>query len=203
VKNRCATEGLRYAGDYFSAELFGRVFWRYGNSAARHPFFLAFFSSWPPTDDCLFLSGQEHGRWATSHVPDMVLPLMTCCLIRTYFSSSSFMTLKDRWVILRYNTGRCAPEIDIFEAERDKVNPTGQVASQSAPFTQDYVYPNARAIYNTNMTVPNSYHGSAAPPESMAFSSSYRDSQRDASYIPPTKHFHYSILLYSQLMGHW
>jgi Beta-glucan synthesis-associated protein SKN1/KRE6/Sbg1 len=64
--------------------------------------------------------------------------------------------------------GRGAPEIDIFEAEKDKVNPTGQVASQSAqfaPFTHDYVYLNDTAdewtIYNTSMTVPNSYRGSA------------------------------------------
>jgi hypothetical protein len=40
--------------------------------------------------------------------------------------------------------GQGAPEIDIFEAERDKDNPTGQVTSQSAkfaPFSHDYVYP--------------------------------------------------------------
>jgi hypothetical protein len=40
--------------------------------------------------------------------------------------------------------GRGAPEIDIFEAERDNDNPAGQVTSQNAqfaPFSHDYVYP--------------------------------------------------------------
>ncbi|KAF8339434.1 beta-glucan synthesis-associated [Amanita rubescens] len=44
-----------------------------------------------------------------------------------------------------FSIGRGAPEIDLFEVEKDKVNPTGQVASQSAqfaPFTHDYVYGN-------------------------------------------------------------
>jgi len=64
--------------------------------------------------------------------------------------------------------GRGAPEIDIFEAEKDKANPTGQVVSQSAqfaPFTHDYIYLNATqnqwTIYDTAMTTPNTYHGSA------------------------------------------
>jgi len=63
--------------------------------------------------------------------------------------------------------GRGAPEIDIFEAEKDKHQTTGQVASQSAqfaPFTHDYLYLNATTdefdIFNQT-TVPNTYHGSA------------------------------------------
>ena len=63
--------------------------------------------------------------------------------------------------------GRGAPEIDIFEAERDKANPTGQVASQSAqfaPFTHDYIYLNDTTdewdIFDPT-TVPNTYRGSA------------------------------------------
>ena len=66
------------------------------------------------------------------------------------------------------STGRGAPEIDIFEIEKDKVNPTGQVASQSAqfaPFTQDYIYGNDTQdefiIYNTSEARPNTYKGSA------------------------------------------
>ncbi|KAF8625530.1 hypothetical protein AX15_005334 [Amanita polypyramis BW_CC] len=64
--------------------------------------------------------------------------------------------------------GRGAPEIDIFEIEKDKANPTGQVASQSAqfaPFTHDYLYGNSSSdqylIYDTTKTRPNPYHGSA------------------------------------------
>lgn len=66
------------------------------------------------------------------------------------------------------NKGRGAPEIDIFEVEKDKVNPTGQVASQSAqfaPFTADYDYSNTTQdqfdIYNTSESRPNTYRGSA------------------------------------------
>lgn len=66
------------------------------------------------------------------------------------------------------NKGRGAPEIDIFEIEKDKANPTGQVASQSAqfaPFTHDYLYGNATSdqyqIYDTTITRPNTYRGSA------------------------------------------
>ena len=48
------------------------------------------------------------------------------------------------------------------------MNPTGQVASQSAqfaPFTQDYIYGNDTQdefiIYNTSEARPNTYKGSA------------------------------------------
>jgi beta-glucan synthesis-associated protein KRE6 len=64
--------------------------------------------------------------------------------------------------------GRGSPEIDIFEAKRDKANPTGQVASQSAqfaPFSHDYTYLNNTLdelnIFDPTMTWPNTYHGSA------------------------------------------
>ncbi|KAK0483237.1 glycoside hydrolase family 16 protein [Armillaria novae-zelandiae] len=64
--------------------------------------------------------------------------------------------------------GRGAPEIDIFEAEKDKLATTGQVVSQSAqfaPFTADYVYGNATdaewKIYDESLTRANSYRGSA------------------------------------------
>ncbi|KAJ3555502.1 hypothetical protein NP233_g12195 [Leucocoprinus birnbaumii] len=64
--------------------------------------------------------------------------------------------------------GRGAPEIDIFEAEKDKDNAEGQVVSQSAqfaPFSHDYVYGNSTpdqfTIYNPALTRANSYHGSA------------------------------------------
>lgn len=64
--------------------------------------------------------------------------------------------------------GRGAPEIDIFEAERDKQNPTGQVASQSAqfaPFAHDYTYLNDTTsewmVYDQSKTIPNPYRGSA------------------------------------------
>lgn len=65
------------------------------------------------------------------------------------------------------NKGRGAPEIDVIEAERNKLG-DGQVASQSAqfaPFTHDYLYGNTTAdewtIYNTANTRPNPYLGSA------------------------------------------
>lgn len=64
--------------------------------------------------------------------------------------------------------GRGAPEIDIIEAEKDKLAVAGQVVSQSAqfaPFTHDYIYGNATGdqwtVYDTVKTRPNSYRGSA------------------------------------------
>lgn len=64
--------------------------------------------------------------------------------------------------------GRGAPEIDIFEVEKDKINPTGQVASQSAqfaPFTHDYLYSNQTndqyRIFDEDVSRPNPYRGSA------------------------------------------
>ncbi|KAJ6515518.1 beta-glucan synthesis-associated [Mycena sanguinolenta] len=64
--------------------------------------------------------------------------------------------------------GRGAPEIDILEAEKDKVNAEGQVVSQSAqfaPFTANYNYLNANAdewtVYNPAITRANTYKGSA------------------------------------------
>lgn len=65
------------------------------------------------------------------------------------------------------SVGRGAPEIDILEAEKDKANVAGQVVSQSAqfaPFSHDYVYgtdPASWTVYNTSVTRPNSYKGSA------------------------------------------
>ena len=66
--------------------------------------------------------------------------------------------------------GGGTPEIDIFEAEREKANPTSQVASQSvlpvAFMHELYIYPNDTTdkwtMHNTSMTVPNTYHSSAA-----------------------------------------
>ncbi|KAL0958584.1 hypothetical protein HGRIS_013925 [Hohenbuehelia grisea] len=66
------------------------------------------------------------------------------------------------------NKGRGAPELDIFEASKDKVNPIGHVVSQSAqfaPFSHDYVYGNATEdeykIFGSGRTRANTYHGSA------------------------------------------
>ncbi|KAJ7673564.1 beta-glucan synthesis-associated [Mycena olivaceomarginata] len=66
------------------------------------------------------------------------------------------------------SVGRGAPEIDIIEAEKDKLNVAGQVVSQSAqfaPFTHDYIYGNTTGdqwtVYDAVKTRPNSYRGSA------------------------------------------
>lgn len=63
--------------------------------------------------------------------------------------------------------GRGAPEIDILEAEKDKLTNVGQVVSQSAqfaPFTHDYLYQNDTTdewwINDTSITRPNTYRGS-------------------------------------------
>jgi beta-glucan synthesis-associated protein KRE6 len=65
------------------------------------------------------------------------------------------------------STGRGAPEIDVLEAEMNKITGVGQVVSQSAqfaPFAHDYVYlnstPDQFTIYNTSITSPNTYRGS-------------------------------------------
>ncbi|TFK60546.1 beta-glucan synthesis-associated [Pluteus cervinus] len=70
--------------------------------------------------------------------------------------------------------GRGAPEIDVFEAEKDKTYDIGHVVSQScqfAPFSHDYVYDNSSTdkwqafSYPTADGIPrtraNTYHGSA------------------------------------------
>lgn len=64
--------------------------------------------------------------------------------------------------------GRGAPEIDVFEAERNKTGAPGGIVSQSAqfaPFTHDYLFDNSTSdrytIYNREITVPNNYRGSA------------------------------------------
>ncbi|KAF8964548.1 beta-glucan synthesis-associated [Flammula alnicola] len=63
--------------------------------------------------------------------------------------------------------GRGAPEIDVFETEKDKDLAIGQVVSQSAqfaPFTHDYVYNNDSASVQEfgAATRMNSFRGSAA-----------------------------------------
>jgi len=64
--------------------------------------------------------------------------------------------------------GRGAPEIDVFEAERNKTGGIGGIVSQSAqfaPFTHDYLYDNStldrHTIYDPSITVQNTYRGSA------------------------------------------
>ncbi|KAG0701829.1 beta-glucan synthesis-associated [Suillus ampliporus] len=64
------------------------------------------------------------------------------------------------------NVGRGAPEIDIFEVERNQLG-SGQVVSQSgqfAPFTHDYLYLNDTQdqwnITTPEITTENSYRGS-------------------------------------------
>jgi len=64
--------------------------------------------------------------------------------------------------------GRGSPEIDVFEAERNKTGGLGGIVSQSAqfaPFTHDYLYDNSTSdkhtIFTPEITVPNTYRGSA------------------------------------------
>jgi hypothetical protein len=64
--------------------------------------------------------------------------------------------------------GRGAPEIDVFEGERNKTGAPGGIVSQSAqfaPFTADYLFDNSTSdkytIFNRSTTVPNNYRGSA------------------------------------------
>lgn len=62
--------------------------------------------------------------------------------------------------------GRAAPEIDIFEAQKNKVAFGGRVtqSAQMAPFTNMYYYPNTSAditIHDANATSLNTYRGSA------------------------------------------
>ena len=66
------------------------------------------------------------------------------------------------------NKGRGAPEIDVFEAERNKTGGINGIVSQSAqfaPFTHDYLFddstPDKHTIYNPAITVRNTYRGSA------------------------------------------
>lgn len=66
-----------------------------------------------------------------------------------------------------YNSGRGAPEIDIFEAEKDKNFAIGHVVSQSAqfgPFSHDYLYSNDSngwTNWDPTRTRANTFRGSA------------------------------------------
>lgn len=63
--------------------------------------------------------------------------------------------------------GRGAPEIDALEAQKNKLGDGGKVSqsAQFAPFSHDYFYKNdttdAIDIFDTGITQPNTYHGSA------------------------------------------
>lgn len=63
--------------------------------------------------------------------------------------------------------GRGAPEIDALEAQKNKLGDGGKVSqsAQFAPFTHDYLYNNDSTdyfeVYNTDVTQPNTYRGSA------------------------------------------
>jgi len=61
---------------------------------------------------------------------------------------------------LSTSKGRCKPEIDPIEAERNKYG-NRQVTSQSAQLAQDYLYPNATRnewdLYSMALTTPNTY----------------------------------------------
>lgn len=64
------------------------------------------------------------------------------------------------------STGRGAPEIDVFEAQKNKQGPGGRVTQsvQMAPFSTLYYFPNSSAdvtIPHPERTVLNSYRGSA------------------------------------------
>lgn len=59
--------------------------------------------------------------------------------------------------------GRGAPEIDVLEAQKNKLGPGAKVSqsAQFAPFSHDYVYDNTTQdvwwVYNEAVTQPNSY----------------------------------------------
>ena len=63
--------------------------------------------------------------------------------------------------------GRGAPEIDVLEAQKNKIGPGAKVSqsAQFAPFTHDYLYentdPNNYQIFSPDSTQPNTFHGSA------------------------------------------
>ena len=80
------------------------------------------------------------------------------------------------------NKGRGAPEIDVFEAERNKTGGIGGIVSQSAqfaPFTHDYLYddstPDRHTIYNPEITVQNTYRGSAVCVTILPFEVAFTD----------------------------
>jgi len=63
--------------------------------------------------------------------------------------------------------GRGAPEIDVLEAQKNKLGPGAKVSqsAQFAPFSHDYVYANTTQdewwVYNETITQSNTYVGSA------------------------------------------
>jgi len=64
------------------------------------------------------------------------------------------------------NVGRGAPEIDVFEAQKNKLGTGGKVSqsAQFAPFHSDYISPNGTGqatFFNPAITAQNTYQGSA------------------------------------------
>lgn len=59
--------------------------------------------------------------------------------------------------------GRGAPEIDVLEAQKNKLGPGAKVSqsAQFAPFSHDYFYPNTSQddwwVYNSAVTQANTY----------------------------------------------
>jgi len=95
------------------------------------------------------------------------------------------------------NRGRGAPEIDVLEVEHNKVG-NGEVVSQSAqfaPFTHDYLYGNATpedwTVYNTNITRPNSYLGSALQQAVSALTALPSDMFQETGQVFTTMGFEY------------
>ncbi|KAF8520593.1 beta-glucan synthesis-associated [Hysterangium stoloniferum] len=64
------------------------------------------------------------------------------------------------------SVGRGAPEIDVFEAQKNKLGDGGKVSqsAQFAPFSHDYISPNGTGqatFFNPAITAQNTYQGSA------------------------------------------
>jgi len=94
--------------------------------------------------------------------------------------------------------GRGAPEIDVLEAERNKTGPYGGVISQSAqfaPFTHDYLYladtTDQYSIFDTSITRPNDYHGSAVQQAVSALSNVPDTMYQGSGQIPVKFGFEY------------
>ncbi|KAF8462492.1 beta-glucan synthesis-associated protein-domain-containing protein [Gautieria morchelliformis] len=101
------------------------------------------------------------------------------------------------------SVGRGAPEIDVFEAQKNKLGDGGKVSqsAQFAPFAHDYVFPNgtgAASFFDAGVTRQNTYQGEqqavlalTTVPESMSChvrlaSPSVADPSPPLPFAPPT-----------------
>lgn len=96
----------------------------------------------------------------------MLLPTSDTCIADPFTSHSACTCSGSEHPGPDVSVGRGAPEIDILEAQKNKLGTGGKVSqsAQFAPFNHDYVSSNTSSdvtFFNPAITAQNTYQGSA------------------------------------------